>query len=1181
MEKDNSGKKKFVIIENQPPEREPKREFEDMVEYYLNSNPILKTDGKIAELEVRFGISTHKDKPLSKINYDNVVQVLFANGFKTENPEGIYSLRIMNEYMNKEGGVSMSNIRTEINGIDLIQEYCKTNNLQKLLDMPSMKSEKIHFTQKLPATNPNTKMILKSVVFDDYNFRVSYQLENVFSPHSNFIRDSIISKWMDSKKIFRHLNRVRLHHDKYPIFADITILKGSTTITTSGGKKVPIPQYTLQDAKVFENPETYEIELEVDNSRVGVGTDFNTKEKLLQAMRHCIRLILSGIQETNYPIGYKERDDVTNAYLKMIHGDQIPKRNRSAYFIGPSSITLQLHNIIASTEVSTKPNIRKDYCVTDKADGERSLLYISKEGKLYLMDTNMSIKFTGYKTEEKKWFESLLDGEHIKYDKNQNYVNLYAVFDIYYIAKKSVRELPFQYPDDPSLTTDPEKRPADRFTFLKKCLNELNAKPIQASDSNCIFRIRCKEFEFTTRTNSDIVLDTDPNSIFECCGRLLRKIKDGCYPYNTDGLIFTPVNIGVGFNGDERTPLPVFKSTWNYSFKWKPVEFNTIDFLVSVQKNPKTGRDDIHSVFQDGIQTDGIQNLQQYKTIILRCGFNKETDGHLNPFQDMLDWNHLKEKRLIEEEEGQTYLPVPFMPTQPHDPNTCYGNINLITNGVGEQLMLCEDGDYFGENMIVEFAYDNTKSEGWRWKPLRVRYDKTAELRNGGKNYGNSYKVANNIWYSLHHPVTEEMMTTGKNIPEAIDDLNEEEKIAGEGVYYNRDRNEQGEGYTQRLRDFHNLYVKRKLIMSVAQRRDTLIDYAVGKAGDLPKWNMAFLSFILGIDISEDNIMNKLDGACSRYLDMRLKYKKYPDCIFLRGNSALNIRQTGEAFSTEKEKKIVNVLFGNATRDEASKLGSSVAKNYAVAETGFQISSCQFALHYFFENKTKLYNFLQNLEECTKVNGYFIGTCYDGKTVFQKLQNKEVGQGIVHMDNEHKIFELTRQYHETGMADDETCLGYPIHVYQESINRTFQEYLVNFDFFKNVMEDYGFVLLTDEEAKNIGMPSGTGDFRALYTMMMEESKEKKIQNMYRTAPFMKPYEKEISFLNRYFIFKKIRHVDSKKISTILKHRIVEADDATEEPAKETAEKEESDSPPPKVIKLKRSKIVLQQKNVKQ
>lgn len=80
---------------------------------------------------------------------------------------------------------------------------------------------------------------------------------------------------------------------------------------------------------------------------------------------------------------------------------------------------------------------------------------------------------------------------------------------------------------------------------------------------------------------------------------------------------------------------------------------------------------------------------------------------------------------------------------------------------------------------------------------------------------------------------------------------------------------------------------------------------------------------------------------------------------------------------------------------------------------------------------------------------------------------------------------------------------------------------------------------------------------------------------------MKPYEKEISFLNRYFIFKKIRHVDSKKISTILKHRIVEADDATEEPAKETAEKEESDSPPPKVIKLKRSKIVLQQKNVKQ
>ena len=27
-----------------------------------------------------------------------------------------------------------------------------------------------------------------------------------------------------------------------------------------------------------------------------------------------------------------------------------------------------------------------------------------------------------------------------------------------------------------------------------------------------------------------------------------------------------------------------YKTTWDYSFKWKPSEFNTIDFLISIKK---------------------------------------------------------------------------------------------------------------------------------------------------------------------------------------------------------------------------------------------------------------------------------------------------------------------------------------------------------------------------------------------------------------------------------------------------------------------------------------------------------------------------------------------------------------------------------------------------------------------
>ena len=49
---------------------------------------------------------------------------------------------------------------------------------------------------------------------------------------------------------------------------------------------------------------------------------------------------------------------------------------------------------------------------------------------------------------------------------------------------------------------------------------------------------------------------------------------------NTDGLIFTPANTGVA---SKKTGVnaPNYKVTWEESFKWKPPEFNTIDFLLS------------------------------------------------------------------------------------------------------------------------------------------------------------------------------------------------------------------------------------------------------------------------------------------------------------------------------------------------------------------------------------------------------------------------------------------------------------------------------------------------------------------------------------------------------------------------------------------------------------------------
>ena len=182
-----------------------------------------------------------------------------------------------------------------------------------------------------------------------------------------------------------------------------------------------------------------------------------------------------------------------------------------------------------------------------------------------------------------------------------------------------------------------------------------------------------------------------------------------------------------------------------------------------------------------------------------------------------------------------------------------------------------------------------------------------------------------------------------------------------------------------------------------------------------------------------------------------------------------------------------------------------------------------------FENETTLNNFVRNLSECTKLNGHFIGCCFDGDTVFNKLADKNKGESLVIMENGIKKFELKKLYSQTGFPDDETSLNYPISVYQDTIGMEFEEYLVNFKYFIRVMENYGFVLMDSKNAINIGFPNSTGMFEEMFKNM-ENDIERNVRNknIYGKASYLTREDKEI-YLNRYFIFVKVRNVDAEKI----------------------------------------------------
>ena len=199
---------------------------------------------------------------------------------------------------------------------------------------------------------------------------------------------------------------------------------------------------------------------------------------------------------------------------------------------------------------------------------------------------------------------------------------------------------------------------------------------------------------------------------------------------------------------------------------------------------------------------------------------------------------------------------------------------------------------------------------------------------------------------------------------------------------------------------------------------------------------------------------------------------------------------------------------------------------------GFDVISNQFSIHYFFKSNLSVNEFIRNCAENCKLGGYCIGTCYDGNKIFNALKRKK-GDNIFYLKNGKKIWSIKKMYDKETFENNETCLGYDIEVYQESINKYFVEYLVNFEYFTTLMLNYGFALLSKRDANDIGLPSSIGSFEELHINMTKEVERKQLSKKFLgTAMEMSEEEKNISFYNNYFVFKKIRNVNVKNVFEI-------------------------------------------------
>ena len=899
---------------------------------------------------------------------------------------------------------------------------------------------------------------------EEYNFRIKTRREiNMAKDDAEVKR--LLDTWSVVPKAFRILRRWTFKIEGLRI--DMSIIRS----TSKDVKKNYRWQKKFRDQDIMKSAPIYEIEVELE--RVANDTTKIALARLIKGVGEVLR----GIQKSTLLTRKTTKRKVLEAYQKLTGTDR---------FRGPSMRTLQKKNFLKE-QTDGEANIRDGYNVTDKADGLRCLGFTDTNGELFLIDMNMtSVYRSGLKNIECRL--SLVDGEWVTLTKDKEPTQQFLLFDIFYATdSKPVSGLPFE--------SSVEKESDGRYGQLKKWVETWNkgdgAAVIAAGITpKTRLQVSMKEFKFAKKGD---------DSIF----RAAKRVLDTARIYYTDGLIFTP----------NKLPLPAGAGETFYDqFKWKPPSDNTIDFLVRFEKVEGTDRD----LITVGINPDTNQEVM-YKTLRLFVG--SSTENARNIILNNLELP--KKTRIIRGSDGikGEYKPTLFSPKEIPDTQASICRLPVETDpDTGESFVKTEADEPILDKTIIEMSYNPKAAPGWRWIPERIRMDKTERLMSGilGRTL-NSDKVAEDVWNSIYDPITKHMLITGDEEPSAEEQMALLKSQPGLGKkYYNRAAApEQDLLLTRSMRDFHNRYIKERILYRVglAGTGKTLIDTACGVGADLQIWRRNKIAFVLGVDYSDDNIRGDKDSIYRRYLESMVTAggrEGFPQMVFAIGNSMKNY-VNGDAGTTEEEKNILRSVLGRVkpVGNLPPYIETGVASRL---KTGADCMSCMFALHYFFENTQSFRGYMKNIADNLKVGGYYIGCCFDGEKVFNTLRDVKQGSSKVGSEGDATFWTITKQYDEDDFPEGEASLGLAIDVTFTTIGTIQREYLVSYQYLTDSMREIGCEPISANDLKSVGLTASSNLFETSWEMAKASG----------TEYVMPKAVKEFSFLNRWFIFKRTK-----------------------------------------------------------
>jgi len=155
---------------------------------------------------------------------------------------------------------------------------------------------------------------------------------------------------------------------------DIVEIKGRTVEQYVSSK-------TLQSSSVLTNEFEYEIELEYLGNKTGHKSKYSG---ILEKMINNVGIILQGIQQSNFIISNSEKQSVKTKLKELLNNYK---------FSGPQNITLEMKHLVKHNYIDYSKilSIRRQYSVTEKADGERNICVVLDNDSVYFINRKNEI----------------------------------------------------------------------------------------------------------------------------------------------------------------------------------------------------------------------------------------------------------------------------------------------------------------------------------------------------------------------------------------------------------------------------------------------------------------------------------------------------------------------------------------------------------------------------------------------------------------------------------------------------------------------------------------------------------------------------------------------------------------------------------------------------------------------